>query len=65
MISNYAQKIREYRQRKFLTQEDFAKLLGVSVPCVTRWENGKYEPTMKVKKKLYELFIEAGMKLED
>ena len=38
MITNYAQKIREYRQRKFLTQEDFAKLLGVSVPCVTRWE---------------------------
>lgn len=62
---NYAEKIKEYRERKFLTQTDLAKLLKVSVPCVTRWENGKYEPTMKVKKKLYELFIEVGMKVED
>lgn len=61
---NYAQKIREYRQRKFLTQGDLAKLLGVSLPCVTRWENGKFEPTMQVKKRLYQLFVEAGMKVE-
>ena len=62
---NYAQKIREYRQRKFLTQGDLAKLLGVSLPCVTRWENGKFEPTMQVKKRLYQLFVEAGMKVEE
>lgn len=62
---NYAQKIREYRERKFLTQEELAKLLGVSIPSITRWENGKFEPTMQVKKKLYQLFIEAGMKVED
>lgn len=60
---NYAQKIREYRQRKFLTQVDLAKLLCVSLPCVTRWENGKFEPTMQVKKKLYQLFVEAGMQV--
>lgn len=62
---DYAIKIKEYRERKFLTQEEFAKILGVSVPCVTRWENGKYKPTMQVKKKLYQLFMEAGMKVED
>ena len=62
---NYAEKIKEYRERKFLTQVDFAALINVSVPCVTRWENGRYEPTMKIKKKLYELFIEAGMKMEE
>jgi len=62
---NYAQKIREYRERKLLTQQEFAKLLGVSIPCITRWENGKFEPTMAVKRKLRELFIEAGMKVED
>lgn len=65
MIINYAVKIKEYRQRKFLTQEDLAKVLSVSVTSVTRWENGKFEPTMKIKKKLYQLFIEAGMKVED
>ena len=58
---NYAQKIREYRERKLLTQEDLAKVLSVSVTSITRWENGKFEPTMAIKRKLRELFIEAGM----
>ena len=58
---NYAQKIREYRERKLLTQEDLAKVLSVSVTSITRWENGKFEPTMAIKRKLRGLFIEAGM----
>ena len=61
---DYAQKIKEYRERKLLTQEDLAKVLGVSVTSITRWENGKFEPTMAIKRKLRELFIEAGMKVE-
>ena len=65
MIINYAVKIKEYRQRKFLTQEDLAKVLSVSVTSVTRWETGKFEPTMQIKKRLYQLFVEAGMKVED
>ncbi len=62
---NYAQKIKEYRERKFLTQVELAELLGVGKSSITRWENGQFEPTMKIKKKLYQLFIEAGMKVED
>ncbi|MFA6829480.1 MAG: helix-turn-helix transcriptional regulator [Bacilli bacterium] len=65
MLINYAKKIKEYRERKFLTQSEFAHLIGVSIPCVTRWESGKFEPTIKVKKKLYQLFIDAGMKVEE
>lgn len=61
---DYAKLIKEYRERKFLTQTDFAKLVGVSFPCVTRWENGKNKPTIKMKKKLCQLFIDAGMKVE-
>lgn len=61
---NYAIKIKEYRERKFLTQEELAKLLGVSKMSVIRWETGKFEPTMQMKKKIYQLFIEAGMNLE-
>ena len=56
---NYAQKIKEYRERKFLTQVELAELLGVGKSSITRWENGQFEPTMKIKKKLYQLFIEA------
>lgn len=61
---NYAQKIKEYREGKFLKQDELAKLLGVSKTSVTRWETGKFEPTMEIKKKLYQLFIDAGMKLD-
>ena len=61
---NYAQKIREYRERKFLKQEELAELLGVSKTSVTRWETGKFAPTMQIKKKLYQLFVEAGMNVE-
>ena len=53
---NYATKIKEYRERKILTQDDFAKLLGVSVVSVSRWETGKFVPTISIKKKLYDLF---------
>ena len=56
---NYSVKIKEYRERKFLTQEELAKILGVSKLSVTRWETGKFEPTMQIKKKLYQLFVEA------
>ena len=49
---DFAKKIKEYRKRKFLTQEEFAKIIGVSVLSVNRWENGKFEPTMQLKKKL-------------
>ena len=48
-----------------MTQVEFAELLGVGKTTVTRWETGQFEPTIKIKKKLYELFIEAGMKVED
>ena len=59
---DYAKKIREYRERKFLTQEELAKILGVSI---SRWERGKFEPNMETKKKLVALFNEIGMKLDD
>ena len=62
---DYSKKIKEYRERKFLTQTELANILGVSLASVTRWETGHFEPTMKIKKTLYSLFIEAGMKLED
>ena len=61
---NYAASIKEYRERKFLTQIELAKILNVSKTSVTRWETGMFEPTMKLKKKLYLLFIEAGLKIE-
>lgn len=54
---DYKTLIKELRNKMLLTQEEFAKFLGVSIASVARWETGVNEPTMKVKRKLKELFI--------
>ncbi len=36
--------IRKYRKQKELTQEEMAKLLGVTAPAVNKWENGNTMP---------------------
>lgn len=61
---NYAIKIKEYREKELLTQKQLAKKLGVGAVNVSRWERGHFEPTMETKRKLKELFREAGI-LED
>lgn len=58
----YSEKIKEYRKTVLLTQVELAKKLGVSYVSVNRWEQGIFEPTMKVKRKLKKLFDEAGMR---
>ena len=65
LMIDYAKQIREYRERKFLTQEQLAKLLGVNYVTISRWETGTFEPNMETKKKLVRLFEEAGMKTHD
>lgn len=52
----YPDKIKRLRLKMLLTQEEFAHFLGVSFESVNRWENGKNEPTMKIKRRLSELF---------
>lgn len=46
------QKIKEIRLRNFLSQEEFAKRLGVSYATVNRWGTGKTVPNIKALKKL-------------
>jgi putative transcriptional regulator len=54
----YATKIKKLRDEMLLTQEEFGEMLGVSLVTVNRWENGKYEPAIKIKRKLRELLKE-------
>ena len=61
---NYPEMLKKYREKVLLTQTELAKKLGVSFASVNRWENGLFEPTMKVKRKLRELFKEAGIEEE-
>lgn len=44
--------IRQIRQKSFLTQEDFAKMLNVAVSTVNRWEMDKAKPNMKAMKQI-------------
>lgn len=63
-MPDYARLIREYRERKFLTQSQLAKLLGVKLVTVCRWETRRFQPNMTMKKKLVALFREAGMEID-
>ena len=44
--------IKRLRTRCFLTQEDFAKKLGVAFSTVNRWEQGKSKPLLVVMKNI-------------
>lgn len=48
----YAEGIKLLRKKMLISQEELAERLGVSFASVNRWENGRYEPTIKAKRKL-------------
>lgn len=62
---DYADGILKLRAKLNLTQEELAKLLGVSFMSVNRWENDKYAPTKIVKVKLLQLFEENGIEIKE
>lgn len=47
---NFSENIKLIRQKSLLSQEAFAKELGVSFATVNRWESGKTKPTYKTMK---------------
>lgn len=63
--------IKEVRKKCFLSQEAFAKELGVSFVAVNRRESGKTKPAYKTMKLIEEFCnsrsskLDIGQKLED
>ncbi len=53
--------IKKLREKMIVSQKELSEILGVSLITVNRWENGKYEPTIKMKRKLNALFIENNI----
>jgi len=49
--------IKKLREKMIISQEELGEILGVSLITVNRWENGKYEPTIRLKRKLNDLFL--------
>lgn len=62
---DYKVMVKKLRNKMFLTQSEFAKELGVSIASVVRWETGENDPTMKVKRKLNDLFIKYSVEMEE
>ncbi|NLI94747.1 MAG: helix-turn-helix domain-containing protein [Erysipelotrichaceae bacterium] len=61
---DYSNLIKRLRGKLILSQTELANLLGVSFSSVNRWENGKHEPTIKIKRKLNELFLKYKIIVE-
>lgn len=61
---DYQKLIKDLREKLILSQEDFAKLLGVSFSTVNRWETAKPDPTIKVKRKIIELCKQNDIDIE-
>lgn len=49
---NIAETIKQIRKKSLLSQESFAKEIGVSFSTVNRWENGKAKPNYSALKKI-------------
>ena len=52
--------VREVRARLGLTQEKFAARLGVTLPTINRWENGRTKPSPLAVQNLQELISDMG-----
>ena len=61
----YAKSIKKLRSKMLLTQMEFAQFLGVSFASINRWETGRFEPTMKIKRKLAPIFRKYGIEVEE
>ena len=62
---DYADGILQLRAKLNLSQEELAKILGVSYISVNRWENDKYAPTKLVKVKLNQLLKEHNIEVKE
>lgn len=51
----YSKILKQIREKLFLTQQELAGQLGVSFSSINRWETGKNEPSLKCKKRIFEL----------
>ena len=52
MLMIFPNEIKKLRTRCFLTQEEFAKKLGMAFSIVNRWEQGKSKPLLVVMKNI-------------
>ncbi|HLP87674.1 MAG TPA: helix-turn-helix transcriptional regulator [Nostocaceae cyanobacterium] len=59
------QLIRDIRTLMELSQEQFANVLGVALPTVSRWENKRSQPSPLAMEKIQQKLEEMGSKGKD
>ena len=57
--------IRNFRKKNDLTQEALADRLGVTYQSISRWENGKVQPTKKAKYAFEQFCKDNNIELEE
>jgi putative transcriptional regulator len=57
--------VREAREARALSQEAFARLLGVSVRTVARWESGTSRPSSLALQKLQDVAVREPRSTRD
>ena len=57
------ERFKALRKRFNLSQEEFAKKLGVSFTSVNRWENGQSKPSKLAQKKIETLIRESPIEV--
>ncbi len=61
VFMDWSENIKKLRAKMLITQTELAELLGVSYISINRYENNQHQPTMKIKRKLMQLFIENNI----
>lgn len=61
---NISERIKYIRKITYLSQESFAKEIGVSFSTVNRWENGKTKPSYVAMKKINSFCNKNSIKLK-
>ena len=64
MQMNFPEEIKKIRQRSFLTQQDFAKKIGVAFSSVNRWETGRAKPNLKAMKNINTFCLDNNIPYE-
>ena len=61
---SFPEEIKKIRQRSFLTQQEFAKKIGVAFSTVNRWESGRAKPNLKAMKSINSFCLDNNIPYE-
>jgi len=64
MQMSFPEEIKKIRQRSFLTQQEFAKKIGVAFSTVNRWESGSAKPNLKAMKSINTFCLDNNIPYE-